>query len=75
MKMQSPKSHRQLDNHVGATKKSGTVTAPGLYKNSSVGVKQDKNYTVRPNSNKSENNSPKHERTERKSERRMEYGK
>jgi len=52
MKMQSPKSHRQLDNHVGATKKSGIVTAPGYMKNSSIGVKQDKNYKVRPNSDK-----------------------
>ena len=69
------KSYRQVDNHVGATKRSGTVTAPGLYKSSSVGVKQDKNYKVRPTSGKSENNSPKHERTEGKSERRMEYGK
>lgn len=70
-----PYNYRQLDNHAKATKKSGTVTAPGLYKNSSVGVKQDKNYKVRPTSGKSENNSPKHERTEGKSERRMEYGK
>ena len=70
-----PYNYRQLDNHAKATKKSGTVTAPGLYKSSSVGVKQDKNYKVRPTSSKSENNSPKHERTEGKSERRMEYGK
>jgi len=73
MKMQSPKSHRQLDNHVGATKKSGTVTASKLYKNSSVGVKQDKNFNVRPT--KGEDDTPKHERTEGKSERRTEYGK
>jgi len=42
----------KLDNHVGATKKSGTVTAPGLYGQSSVPVKKDKNYKVRPNSDK-----------------------
>jgi hypothetical protein len=48
----SHKSYRQVDNHIGATKKSGTVTAPGLYRNSSVGVKQDKNFKVRPNLNK-----------------------
>jgi len=47
-----PYNYRQLDNHASATKKSGTVTAPGLYKNSSVGVKQDKNFKVRPNSDK-----------------------
>ena len=47
-----PYNYRQLDNHASATKKSGIVTAPGLYKNSSVGVKQDKNYKVRPNSDK-----------------------
>jgi len=46
------KSYRQLDNHVGATKKSGTVTAPGLYSKGSLGIKQDKNYKVRPNSDK-----------------------
>ena len=70
-----PYNYRQLDNHAKATKKSGIVTAPGYMKNSSMGVKQDKNYTVRPNSDKSKDNSPKHERTEGKSERRMEYGK
>lgn len=47
-----PKSYRQLDSHAGATKKSGTVTAPGYMKNSSMGVKQPKNYKVRPNSDK-----------------------
>jgi hypothetical protein len=52
MKMQSPKSHRQLDNHVGVSKKSGIVTAPGYMKNSSMGVKQDKNHTVRPDPDK-----------------------
>jgi len=70
-----PYNYSQLDNHAKATKKSGTVTAPGLYGQSSTPVKQDKNYKVRPNSDKSENNSPKHERKEGKSERRMEYGK
>ena len=70
-----PYNYRQLDNHANATKKSGTVTAPGLYGKSSVPVKQDKNYKVRPNSDKSGDNSPSHERTESKSERRMEYGK
>jgi len=68
-----PHNYGQLDNHASATKKSGTVTAPGLYKGSSVGVKQNKNHKVR--STEGENNSPKHERTEGKSERRMEYGK
>lgn len=47
-----PYNYRQLDNHAKASKKSGTVTAPGYMKNSSVGVKQDKNYKVRPNSEK-----------------------
>lgn len=70
-----PYNYRQLDNHAKATPKSGTVTAPGLYGKSSKPVKQDKNYKVRPSSEKSENHSPKHERTESKSERRMEYGK
>ena len=70
-----PYNYRHLDNHAKAPKKSGIVPAPGLYKNSSVGVKQDKNHTVRPTFGNSENNSPKHERTEGKSERRMEYGK
>lgn len=52
MKMQKPKKHRILDNHVGIPQKSGTVTASKLYKNSSVSVKQNKNYTVRPDSDK-----------------------
>ena len=47
-----PKSYRQLDNHASATKKSGTVTAPGYMKNSSMGVKKDKNHKVRPHSDK-----------------------
>ena len=36
-----PYNYRQLDNHASATKKSGTVTAPGLYGQSSVPVKKD----------------------------------
>ena len=47
-----PYNYPQLDNHAKATLKSGTVTAPGLYGQSSVPVKQDKNYEVRPNSDK-----------------------
>ena len=47
-----PYKYRQLDNHADATPKSGTVTAPGYMKNSSLGVKKDKNYKVRPNSDK-----------------------
>jgi len=47
-----PYNYRQLDNHAKATKKSGIVTAPGYMKNSSMGVKKDKNHKVRPNSGK-----------------------
>ena len=47
-----PYSYRQLDNHANATPKSGTVTAPGLYGKSPKPVKKDKNYKVRPNSDK-----------------------
>lgn len=47
-----PYSYRQLDNHASATPKSGTVTAPGLYGKSPKPVKKDKNYKVRPNSDK-----------------------
>jgi hypothetical protein len=47
-----PYNYRQLDNHAKETSKSGTVTAPGLYGQSSTPVKQDKNYKVRPNSDK-----------------------
>jgi len=47
-----PYNYSQLDSHASATPKSGTVTAPGLYGKSSKPVKQDKNYKVRPNSDK-----------------------
>lgn len=47
-----PYNYRQLDNHAKATPKSGTVTAPGLYKSGSVGIKQDKNHSVRPHAEK-----------------------
>ena len=47
-----PYNYRQLDNHASATKKSGTFTASGYMKNSSIGDKQNKNYTVRPKSDK-----------------------
>jgi len=47
-----PYNYPQLDNHASATPKSGTVTAPGLYRQSSTPVKQDANYKVRPNSDK-----------------------
>ena len=47
-----PYNYSQLDSHASATPKSGTVTAPGLYGQSPKPVKQDKNYKVRPNSDK-----------------------
>ena len=47
-----PYKYRQLDNHSDAVHPTGTVTAPGLYGKSSTPVKQDKNYKVRPNSDK-----------------------
>lgn len=46
-----PYSYRQLDNHASATPKSGIVTAPGLY-GQNTPAKKDKNYKVRPNSDK-----------------------
>jgi hypothetical protein len=47
-----PYNYPQLDSHASATPKSGIVTASGLYGKSSTPVKQDKNYKVRPNSDK-----------------------
>lgn len=47
-----PYKYRQLDNHADAVHPTGTVTAPGLYGKSSTPVKKDKNYKVRPNSDK-----------------------
>jgi hypothetical protein len=47
-----PYNYPQVDSHANAVKKSGTVTAPGLYGKSPTPVKQDANYKVRPNSDK-----------------------
>ena len=47
-----PVKYSKVDSHANAAKKSGTVTAPGLYGKSSTPAKQDKNYKVRPNSDK-----------------------
>jgi hypothetical protein len=47
-----PYNYPQLDSHASATPKSGTVTAPALFGQSSKPVKKDKNYMVRPNSDK-----------------------
>ena len=47
-----PYKYRQVASHADAEKKSGTVTAPGLYGESPTPVKQDANYKVRPNSDK-----------------------
>jgi hypothetical protein len=47
-----PYKYPQVDSHADAVKKSGTVTAPGLYGKSPTPVKQDANYKVRPNSDK-----------------------